>query len=407
MHPLRSGLRSGQRLSNRGRSRSAPPGALHGPDLGAAVAASIAGDKSDRSDIAAWAASPDENHLATIAATTQNWNALPRGAARPHASATAGGQPCYSRFPHRWGARMRRRDILRLLCAAVLSRASGHRGPAYGRVRRIGWIEAFVAGMNTNNWSEVARELQPLGWIRGGNVQVDRRVPTMPADLTNIARELVEAQPDLIVTNGTPATVAVLAETRTIPVLFFGIADPVGNGLIGNLSRPGGNVTGFASYEPSLAGKWVELLKEIKPDVRRAAILFNPETTPNRASPFVQEFEATAYSLSIEPISAFARDASEIEVTVADLAREPGGALLVLPDFFTLLHRQRIIGLAAQYRVPAIYGLRYAAVTGGLIAYGPSLAGPLPRDGVLHRQDPQGHASRANCRSRRRRPMNS
>lgn len=270
---------------------------------------------------------------------------------------------------------MRRRDILRLLSTSVLWRVSARAAQPGGRVQRIGWIEPSAAGMNMDNWGDVSSELRPLGWIRGGNVQVDRRVPFMPGDLKGIARELVKAQPDLIVTNGTPATVAALAETRSIPVLFFGIADPVGNGLIGNLSRPGGNVTGFASYEPLLAGKWVQLLKEIKPDVRRAAMLFNPETTPNRASPFVQEFEATAYSLSIEPISAFARDASEIEVTVSNLAREPGGALLVLPDFFTLLHRQRIIGLAAQYRLPAIYGMRYAAVTGGLIAYGPSLAG--------------------------------
>jgi putative ABC transport system substrate-binding protein len=243
------------------------------------------------------------------------------------------------------------------------------------RERRIGWIDAFVAGVNTDNWSEVARELQPLGWIRGGNIRAERRVPTMPSELTNIARDLVQAKLDLIVTNGTPATMAVLAETQFIPVLFFSIADPQGNGLIGNLPRPGGNLTGFASYEPSLAGKWVELLKEIKPDVRRVAILFNPETTPDRSSPFVRDFEATAHLLSIEPISAFARNTLEIEATVVDLAREPGGALLVLPDFFTLLHRQRIIGLAAQYRLPAIYGLRYAAVTGGLIAYGPSLKG--------------------------------
>ena len=172
---------------------------------------------------------------------------------------------------------MQWRDILRLLCAAAtLSRVPGIAAQPAARVRRIGWIDAFVAGINTNYWSEIARELQPLGWIRGGNIQVDRRVPTMPADLTNIARDLIGAKPDVIVTHGTPATVAVLAQTRTIPVLFFGIADPLGNGLIGNLPRPGGNVTGFASYEPSLAGKWVELLKEIKPEIRRAAILFNP-----------------------------------------------------------------------------------------------------------------------------------
>jgi putative ABC transport system substrate-binding protein len=270
---------------------------------------------------------------------------------------------------------MRRRDILRLFCAAALSRTPGMAAQPASGARRIGWIDAFVAGMNTNNWSEVARELQPLGWIRGSTVQVDRRVPTTPADLTNIAGELVVAQPDLIVTNGTPATVAALAQTRTIPVLFFGIADPVGNGLIGNLSRPGGNLTGFATYEPSLAGKWVELLKEIEPGIRRVAILFNPETTPNRASPFVQEFEATARSLSVEPISAFAQDEASIEAAMADLSAGTAGALLVLPDLFTLSHRQKIIGLAEKYRVPAIYGLRYAAVTGGLIAYGPSLAG--------------------------------
>jgi putative ABC transport system substrate-binding protein len=270
---------------------------------------------------------------------------------------------------------MRRRDILRLLSVAALGRTSGMAAQPADRVRRIGWIEASSAGMNMDNWGDVATELRSLGWIRGGNVQVDRRVPFSTGDLKDIARELVEAQPDLIVTNGTLATVAVLAHTRSIAVLFFGIADPVGNDLVGNLSRPDGNVTGFASYEPSLAGKWVELLKEVKPDVRRAAILFNPETTPNRSSPFIQEFEATAQALSLEPISAFAQDAVGIEAAIADLAAKADGALLVLPDLFTLIHRQMIIGLAGRYRVPAIYGLRYAAVTGGLIAYGPSLTG--------------------------------
>ncbi len=284
-------------------------------------------------------------------------------------------QSCYARRALGRGSRMRRRDILQLLSTSVLWRVSAKAAQPADRVRRIGWVEASSAGMNMDNWGDVAREMQPLGWIRGGNVQVDRRVPFTPADLQGIARELAEAQPDLIVTNGTPATVAVLAQTQSIPVLFFGIADPVGNGLVSTLSRPSGNVTGFASYEPSLASKWVELLKEIKADVHRAAILFNPETTPNRASPFVQEFEATARNLSIEPISAFAQDETGIEAAIADLAAEANGALLVLPDLFTLNHRQTIIGLAGRYRVPAIYGLRYAAVTGGLIAYGPSLAG--------------------------------
>src|SRR5690349_21329213 len=114
--------------------------------------------------------------------------------------------------------------------------------------------------------------------------------PTHLDQLPRIAKELVATRPDLIVTNGTPATLAVLVETRTLPIVFFGVADPVGNGIVSNLTRPGGNVTGFTTFESSLAGKWVQLLKELDPQIRRVAILLNPETTPNRSSPFVREF---------------------------------------------------------------------------------------------------------------------
>ena len=202
-------------------------------------------------------------------------------------------------------------------------------------------------------------------------------VPTRLDQLPKIAKDVVTARPDLIVTNGTPATLAVLAETRTLPVLFFGLSDPVGNGIVSNLTRPGGNVTGFTTFEPSLAGKWVQFLKELDPQLRRVAILFNPETTPNRSSPFVREFEATAASLQIEPILAYAQDVAGIEPVVAALAAEPHGALLVLPDEFTLTYRSAIIGLAERHQVPAIYGTRYAAATGGLIAYGPTEEDPF------------------------------
>ena len=272
---------------------------------------------------------------------------------------------------------MRRRDAIRLLCAPALLRPSSAAAQRDDQVRRIGWVETFrVRGPpSANNWVGVAEQLKPLGWTRGVNVAADLHVATTPAQLPRIAKEIVGAKPDLIVTNGTPATLAALAETRTIPVLFFEIADPVANGLVSSLSRPGGNVTGFTTYEPSLAGKWAQLLKELDPRIRFAAILFNPEWAPNRASPFVREFEATAASLSIEPILGFAHDVSGIEPVVAALAREPGGALLVLPDDFTLSHRHTIINLAERHRVPAIYGTRFAATTGGLISYGPSAEG--------------------------------
>jgi putative ABC transport system substrate-binding protein len=226
-----------------------------------------------------------------------------------------------------------------------------------------------------NDWGDVAEHLQSLGWTRGVNVRVEMNIATTAAHMPMLAREAVAARPDLIVTNGTPATLAVVAETRSIPVLFFEIADPVGNGIVSNLSRPGGNVTGFTTFEPSLGGKWLQLLREINPQVTRAAILFNPETARNRASPFVREFEAVATSLSIEPILAFAQDASGIEPVIAALAASPGGALLVLPDVFTLSQRRLIIDLAEQYRVPAIYGTHYMAATGGLLAYGPTTEG--------------------------------
>jgi putative ABC transport system substrate-binding protein len=158
-------------------------------------------------------------------------------------------------------------------------------------------------------------------------------------------------------------------------VLFFEVSDPIGNGIVRDLAHPGGNVTGFTTFEPSLTGKWLQLLRELDPGIRRVAILCNPETAPNRASPFVQEFEATAASLSIEPALAYAKDVFGIEPVVISLAGEPGGALLVLPDEFTETYRHTIINLTARHRVPAIYGTRFAATTGGLISYGPTTEG--------------------------------
>jgi putative ABC transport system substrate-binding protein len=269
---------------------------------------------------------------------------------------------------------MRRRDLIQLLGASALLGATQPAAQVSGRTRRVGWVEVWTL-LARNDWGDVADHLQPLGWTRGVNVRVEMYVGTTSAQLPVLAREAVAAGPDLIVTNGTPATLAVLAETRSIPVLFLEVTDPIGNGIVSHLSRPGSNVTGFTTFEPSLGGKWLQLLKELDPQVRRAAILFNPETTRNRASPFVREFEAVAASLMIEPILAFAQDASGIEPVIVSLAAKPGGALLVLPDVFTFAQRRLIVDLAEQYRVPAVYGSRYMVATGGLLAYGPTTEG--------------------------------
>ncbi len=162
---------------------------------------------------------------------------------------------------------MWRRDFIQLLGAGAMLPLVPAGPLAADQVRWIGWVEAHRerGPPSTNNWREVADQLQPLGWTRGGNVRADIYVPTSLVQVPAMAKQAVAARPDLIVTTGTPATLAVLAETRALPVLFFEISDPIGNGIVSNLARPSGNVTGFTTFEPFLTGKWVQLLKELNP----------------------------------------------------------------------------------------------------------------------------------------------
>jgi putative ABC transport system substrate-binding protein len=180
---------------------------------------------------------------------------------------------------------------------------------------------------------------------------------------------LVGLQPDIIATNGTPATVAVHRETRTIPIVFMNVADPVASGTVARLDRPSGNVTGFANYEATLGGKWLELLSEIAPGLNRAAIMFNPDTAP--LSTIVPSFETAAQSLKIAPIIAPVHSDLEIETAIMALGREPGGGLFVVPDGFIITHRAPVISAAARNNVPAVYTLSEFARDGGLLSYGP------------------------------------
>ena len=168
-----------------------------------------------------------------------------------------------------------------------------------------------------------------------------------------LAQELVGLQPDIIVADGTPATVALQRETRTIPIVFANVADPVASGIVARLDRPSGNITGFADLEASLGGKWLELLSEIAPGLKRAAIMFNPDTAP--ASAYMPSLETAARSLKVVPIIAPVHSDVEIETAIIALGREPGGGLVVMPDAFTLAHRAPIILAAARNNVPAVY----------------------------------------------------
>jgi putative ABC transport system substrate-binding protein len=166
--------------------------------------------------------------------------------------------------------------------------------------------------------------------------------------IRGLAQELVGLQPDIIVTNNTPATVALQRETRTIPIVFATLGDPVASGIVARLDRPSGNVTGFATYEATLGGKWLELLSEIAPGLKRAAIIFNPDTAP--VSSFMPSFETAAAALKVAPITAAVHSDAEIETAIIALAREPGGGLVVMPDIFMSAHRAPIISAAAETR---------------------------------------------------------
>ncbi|HEV2546387.1 MAG TPA: ABC transporter substrate-binding protein [Stellaceae bacterium] len=267
---------------------------------------------------------------------------------------------------------MRRREFIILLSgtAAVWPLAAHAQQP--DRMRRIGVLMAFAeSDHEAQSWVAAFREeLRKLGWTEGRNIEIDTRWATADVEsMQRFAKEFVALQPDFILTSSTPATAAMLQQTRTIPVIFVWVADPVGSGFVASLPRPGGNATGFTPLEASLGGKWVELLKEIAPRVARVAMLFNPAMA-TFVEGYLNPFKAAAASLGVEAILAPVHDKSEFEFVVAAQAHEPNSGLVVIPDAFTIGHRAEITLLAARYRVPAVYWSRSFAEVGGLLSYG-------------------------------------
>jgi putative ABC transport system substrate-binding protein len=266
---------------------------------------------------------------------------------------------------------MKRRDFIALLgsAAAWPLAAQAQQGD---RARRIGVLTAGDENdpLYKRGASAFIHALADLGWTDGRNVRIDFRWGSGDINrMRALAQELVGLQPDIIVTSGTPATAAVQRETRTIPIVFTGVNDPVAGGIVPRLDRPSGNVTGFANLETTLGGKWLELLSEIAPGLNRAAIMINPDTPS--ASAFVPSFETAARSLKVVPIIAPVHSDSEIETAIIALGREPGGGLVVMPGGFMPLHRAPIISAAARSNVPAVYYFSFFARDGGLLSYGP------------------------------------
>jgi len=216
--------------------------------------------------------------------------------------------------------------------------------------------------------------LAESGWTDGRNVQMDVRWAGDNADRNQVfSKELVSLQPDVILVNTTPLTAALQRETRTIPIVFVGVSDPIGEGFVASLPRPGGNLTGFINLEASMGGKWLQLLTEIAPSVKRLAIMFNPDRAPGGGSYFLPSFEAAARALNVASIAAPVHDDAEVQTVITSLGRDPGGGLIVPPDGFTIVHRAPIILLSAQNKIPAVYSISGFVGDGGLLSYGPSL----------------------------------
>jgi putative ABC transport system substrate-binding protein len=267
---------------------------------------------------------------------------------------------------------MRRREFISLIGGTAVAWPLAARAQQPEKMRRIGVLMAYAEsdGEGQADVEAFRQELQKLGWTDGHDLRIDYRWAALNAEaMERFAKELVALQPDLILSQSTPTTVTLLHQTRTIPIIFANVADPIGSGFVASVPRPGGNVTGFTSIEPTMAGKWLELLKEIAPRVARVAMLFNPASA-TYAEYYLTPFKAAAASFGVEAITAPAHDMSEFESVVAAQAQTSNTGFILMPDAFTIDHSEEITLLAARYRLPAVYPFRFIAELGGLLSYG-------------------------------------
>jgi putative ABC transport system substrate-binding protein len=271
---------------------------------------------------------------------------------------------------------MQRRELITLLGASTFAWPLAARAEQATGVRRVAFLHPYAE----NDAEVLARViafregLESLGWTENRNIRIEHRYSG--GDLGRIrayATELVHSAPGLIVGSGTPIIAALKEATSTIPIVFNLVNDPVGQGFVASLSRPGGNITGFTFIDFPLIGKWLEMIKEIAPSVRHIVLMFNPDTTPFYPA-FLHELEAANKSLAVELSASPVHDEAEVEAAITALAREPGGGLIAAPDAFINNHRRAIMTLTERHRLPAIYGFRQFATEGALVSYGPDSA---------------------------------
>jgi putative ABC transport system substrate-binding protein len=270
---------------------------------------------------------------------------------------------------------MRRRQFLARFSSAVAAPVFtlvAARAQQTDSMRRVGvlMITAETDRQAQDDRATLIGGLQRLGWSEGQNVSIDYRWGAGSGSrLADLANELVSLRPDVIVAQGTPGLAAVRAATRTVPIVFSNVTDPVGQGFVESLARPGGNITGFALFEFSMGGKWLEVLKSIAPSIKHVGLLFNPPVAPY-SKLYFQSLEAAAPRFGITPFFVPVDNEKDLEQKLSDLAKEKDQGLIVLLDAFTHVHRKFLIAQIARNRIPTIYAARYFAVDGGLVAYG-------------------------------------
>ena len=269
---------------------------------------------------------------------------------------------------------MRRRDFITLIGGAAAAWPVAVRAQQPERIRRIAVLTGFRADdPETRAWVKaLVQGLRELGWTDGQNIRIDERwAGDERTRLLALANELVELKPELIVACGGPAAAALQGATRSLPIVFVQVVDPVAFGLVASLAHPGGNITGFTHFEQSMVGKWVDVLKEAVPGITRAAVIFDPNNPASNV--YLPAIETVSRSIAVQLTPTGVRDGAEIKSAIESFAREPNGALIVLPNPVTLVHHELTIALAASHRLPAMYPYRSYPDSGGLMSYGVDL----------------------------------
>ena len=273
---------------------------------------------------------------------------------------------------------MKRRAFVTLLGGALAAVPFVVRAQQTNRTRRVAALWPFTEG-DAEAQTQLSAFRQGLREL-GSDAQIESRWGAGDIERTRAyAAELVGLSPDVIFAYLNAQLAPLSRATRTIPIVFVGASDPVGAGYVASLPRPGGNITGFTLYEPTLAGKWLGVLKEVTPGLARVALLINPDTAILRGTFYSKEFEAAAASLGIEPVMAKVFSAADIEAAIASLAKQPGSGLIVAPDTFSEINGDLIVTLAAEHRVPAVYAISRFAMRGGLMSYGPNTTDAVKR----------------------------